>query len=217
MRRWVCPVCGQGALAPERLRQNDSRRYCLQCSAKSKFLVLRECPVVDRIRAKEAARRRERAVTKKFAKEERERLAREADALAPFQQSKKRIRDEFARLCKLKSWGRRLCPHLTMRWFRDPGFTDGVGRCYEDSKISVTLGKSSDAATVCALLLHELAHAASWCSEAHNEKFRSLFLSAAQEAYGIGTVYGDTHEDLHKAIVVAIRDEIGKKDFERLS
>lgn len=41
MKRWYCPACGDGKLAPARMADDDVRRYCLSCSAKAQRLVRR--------------------------------------------------------------------------------------------------------------------------------------------------------------------------------
>lgn len=51
MIRWVCANCGGGLLAPSRLAKNDTRRFCLDCSAGSKRLVERSAPKLERQRA----------------------------------------------------------------------------------------------------------------------------------------------------------------------
>lgn len=56
MRRWVCPTCGDGCLAPSRPRRDDVRRYCLDCSKRSGRLVERSCPANERKREASSAR-----------------------------------------------------------------------------------------------------------------------------------------------------------------
>ena len=83
MRRWVCPECGAGKHAPERLRRNDVRRFCLECSGnKAKGpLVERVCPAVERRReakaTAKAAAAAKRAESRAAAREKRK-----ADAAA---------------------------------------------------------------------------------------------------------------------------------------
>lgn len=35
MKRWYCPDCGDGLLAPQYLPRNDKRYWCLECSLTS--------------------------------------------------------------------------------------------------------------------------------------------------------------------------------------
>lgn len=58
--RWVCATCGAGANAPSRLAKNDTRRYCLDCSANSRLLVERAAPSLEKRRADRATRATER-------------------------------------------------------------------------------------------------------------------------------------------------------------
>lgn len=68
MRRWVCPLCDEGKLAPERARRDDTRTYCLACSERTGRLVRRTCIV-------KAARDVEREQREQRAREERAQLA----------------------------------------------------------------------------------------------------------------------------------------------
>ena len=61
MRRWVCPQCGVGVLAPERMRALDTRRFCLDCSRAAPLLVARESPALTAKREAAAAKRAEQA------------------------------------------------------------------------------------------------------------------------------------------------------------
>jgi len=63
MKRWVCPLCGSGKLAPSRPRKDDTRRFCLPCSEKTGRLVERTCPALDKERSvKETMRKAKKAV-----------------------------------------------------------------------------------------------------------------------------------------------------------
>ena len=66
MKRWKCPTCNSGVLAPGKPRRIDVRRYCLDCSAKSGVLVERVCPTLDKRRvvskAKSTAKAKEKRV-----------------------------------------------------------------------------------------------------------------------------------------------------------
>jgi hypothetical protein len=64
MKRWTCPKCSSGALAPRAPRRDDVRRYCLACSKKTGHLVERKCLAAEKAvavtREKMAALRSER-------------------------------------------------------------------------------------------------------------------------------------------------------------
>lgn len=44
MKRWVCPLCGAGKLAPARPAWEDARCFCLRCSERTGKLLARVCP-----------------------------------------------------------------------------------------------------------------------------------------------------------------------------
>lgn len=52
--RWVCPECKVAVLAQMKPPKDSTVRYCLPCSSKSKKLVERTCPVLDKARKKKA-------------------------------------------------------------------------------------------------------------------------------------------------------------------
>lgn len=79
--RWVCPECETAIHAPSRMRSNDVRRYCLDCSDATGFLVERACPVLDRKREASRQRSQKKAATKARRKR-RKTAAREARAKA---------------------------------------------------------------------------------------------------------------------------------------
>lgn len=58
-RRWACPKCLRGVLAPERMAADDIRRFCQHCSFApgNKRLVERVCPALEKRRAARASKR----------------------------------------------------------------------------------------------------------------------------------------------------------------
>jgi len=58
---WKCPQCGKGRRAPSRMEKDDTRRYCLPCSADAPRLIRMECPVLENRRTKAGEKKRERA------------------------------------------------------------------------------------------------------------------------------------------------------------
>lgn len=65
MKRWSCPRCGVGGLAPARPARNDVRRYCLECSKTTGKLVERVCGAAERAKEKSSARTVERRAVSK--------------------------------------------------------------------------------------------------------------------------------------------------------
>lgn len=173
-KRWVCPECGKGALAPSRLRSNDVRRFCLPCSVASGLLVERRSPALDRQRAATSAARSEQAKADRAAAA----AARQARAtvegfdLAP----------EAKRMWKaLAEWhGGASMP--TILWRRAKiriGHTTGHCR-YGSRRIVVTLG--SDLADAQETVLHELVHAVV-LQEGHSMRFWTTLRSAARKLW----------------------------------
>ena len=64
-KRWVCPLCKDGHLAPSKPRKNNALRYCLPCSGKTGKLVERDCPALDTRRKKKADAKQESAAKKR--------------------------------------------------------------------------------------------------------------------------------------------------------
>jgi hypothetical protein len=64
-RRWVCPSCSSGVMAPGRPRRDDVRRYCLDCSKKTGRLVERTCPALETKRVASRATSTAKAKTKR--------------------------------------------------------------------------------------------------------------------------------------------------------
>lgn len=205
-RRWICPKCRKGVNAPERLKRNDSRRYCLKCSGKSLTLVERECPAIEAAKVKRVEVRKAKTVKRRERHAAKASAAKAADDAAPFRDSNSKIYAEFYRLRNLNAWGRRLNPHFTIRRSRVRSHRVS-GHCWGSNRIVITIGYEDDAAAIKEVILHELAHAASRCREHHNDLFRSLNLDAAREAYGVGKV--EAHSQIWKfgqAIAAAIRE-----------
>ena len=76
-KRWVCPKCDVGVLAPIRPRKNNVLRYCLPCSQVTGKLVERFCPSLDDARNAKAAK----ADAKKAAKAEAKKAKADANKL----------------------------------------------------------------------------------------------------------------------------------------
>ena len=64
-KRWVCPLCADGQLAPSRPRKNNALRYCLPCTAKTGKLVERDCPSAAKRKEKKAALKKASALRKR--------------------------------------------------------------------------------------------------------------------------------------------------------
>ncbi len=100
-KRWVCPRCGSGVLAPSRPRRDDVRRFCLKCSQKTGRLVERTCPVLD-LKAQKKADAKRRAAARKAAARKAKRDA-ERERLRPVMESQRRRRAEHRQVERARS------------------------------------------------------------------------------------------------------------------
>lgn len=174
-RRWTCPRCGGGVLAPERPRKDDVRRYCLDCSKRTGRLVERICPALVREREQKTERR----------------VAKQADGRVKAKQRETErytvegvdLRKELARFHRLPVFATRRHrvkgePTVNWRFGKQPR-TPGHYKSWEHS-ITVTVG--SDLADALGTILHELVHA--YCEpESHGPSFWRTQQAAAREAF----------------------------------
>lgn len=200
MKRWTCPKCGVGKLAPARLTRLDVRRWCLVCSSKSPTLVERVMPARETAKAARAQRRAESraaATARETAIAQRAELVRAELAAArarPRQRAAEWLRAQVARALALTTWaaekpaGVAWPPEITIRQggpFREYASGHAWPR---QRRIVVTTGDSAgdDLAT----LVHELAHIAAppvrvgrrW--ESHGTRFRIVEAAAISELVG---------------------------------
>lgn len=181
-RRWVCPTCGAGVLAPGRMRADDTRRYCLKCSAKAPRLVERTCPALDRERETKAAA----AAARRQGKAERERTA----AVAARSAGRFDLLAEAKRIGRLPSFREQFSrdgwfPTFTFRRHREGWKAFTSGHCHPNAwpcpEITMTIGTDEFGAV--ATLLHEMTHA--WCpvGERHSTMFWTSLQRMAREAF----------------------------------
>lgn len=186
MRRWVCPTCGSGANAPERPRKNDARRYCLDCSAKTGFLVERRAPALEARRATTALRSKDRAAVKREAGRQRwivrlpdaNDVARDLDVRSELRQA---LRD-----CGFfDGWARGQAPtideiEVIIRRGQKPHHS---GRAWESSfRVALTFGKAGHEDAL-ELIYHEAAHVASQTGVGHGPEFHRRLADALQKRW----------------------------------
>lgn len=203
-KRWVCPTCGGGVLAPSRPRKDDVRRYCLPCSKKTGRLVERTCPSLEKVRAAKS----EQVTARRVAREKQDR----AQARIERQQMRERIREsaeraeheavahrsvggidlllEANRLWHLpyikqqKKWQPAL-PSIEFR--RSESKTHTSGHCWghgSRARIVITIG--TDPHDPFGTLLHEIVHAVLPDTNRHyhhDDRFWMTLRSAAREAW----------------------------------
>jgi hypothetical protein len=208
-RRWVCPACDSGVIAPDKPRKNDVRRFCLDCSKKTGKLVERVCPALTNKRAQ--------AKEKRAAKTARKRDKAKVKAT----QWPNVLQLHFSRFKKLKCWANDVKhAHLVLR--HRPGKStvrDDEASGYAkpwSGRIVVTAG--SDRADAIETLLHELAHVAAGFSAGHGDTFRSILMEAAREVLGQDTVFDKPSSGrcyhLDRVIVKAFERAMEQGSFE---
>lgn len=205
MKRWVCPRCGGGVLAPERPRKHDARRYCLTCTATSGRLVERICPALDAVRARRASGRQAVAARRR---------AREQALLGERHMVEGLdLRDELSRLCRLP-FVRRHFPvprwspvKMTVAWSSTKRWTTGHSKRH-GWHVHLGLYEGCPRHEAQALLAHELAHAI-LPGKAHGERWRRAFARIVADGYGIEWIparamEGSVH-DLQATVEHALR------------
>lgn len=188
-RRWTCDRCGVTVLAPERMRMNDARRYCLPCTEESGLLKERVCLALEKLRAEKVERRNEAAKKQRAAKKRRAAKARSAAV----DRSKDRewvdglhVPTEVARLLRLDCWLGAFKGHTpAFNLTRSKGSVFS-GRAWPGVfRMHFTIGLKCSAAEACHLLVHELAHLAAGENEGHGALFFGFHRAAVCEAYGV--------------------------------
>lgn len=175
MRRWICPTCDTGALAPDRPRRDDVRRYCLPCSQRTGRLVERTCPALDKQRATRAAATKERTAARRARDTERAVAARShngVDLLAEAKIIWRHMADHHR--------GRPM-PELRLRFTSKAYCTGNANR----QRAVVSVGRYASTASALMVLTHELAHSAApnpgdW----HDERWADCYVTAARARWG---------------------------------
>jgi len=221
MKRWKCPECDSGKLAPTRPRRNDVRRYCLPCSERTGYLVERTCPAAAAKKQRAAARRLDKAERAKVKKEKAElALAKEAG-----------VRLEYAVDFGTEEWARRwACKWLRRgaatwdstataarrlaRYFskgegitvRRRGHYYTTGVAYGSWQFALTVGTSLPDAY--ATLLHELTHLVVPGRHGHDHMWRSYFMTAAHVITGVRPKTDGklTKHSVHRAVINAFAE-----------
>lgn len=206
LKRWKCPRCNAGVLAPSRPRKLDVRRYCLPCSEATGKLVERTCPALERQRAAKAERRAAQQKGKRKSAAKQRQAAQEAAA------ARKRplvMWEAVARhLCHLAAWEgafwrrhhngrRRFDPpafrmSYTRRSWRDPDGHHGTGFGGR-WEVALRITAADDGAVEnLNLAVHELAHSAHFRAnggkvpkdQIHGPAFHDLYAAAIEEISG---------------------------------
>jgi hypothetical protein len=194
-----CPNGCPGVRAPERMRRDDVRRYCLDCSKRTGRLVKRDSPVLERRRAASVEHSQKKAATKRRAAT-RARVTAAERTDARYTVGDFDMRDALARMQRLSVFDH---THASHTWgpidFTLSRSTQAkyVGRArYWERKITCTMSRDNpDAAKALELLLHEVCHIAVNTPDhhlpngrrrrdVHGDAFKRMLIDAAEEMTG---------------------------------
>jgi hypothetical protein len=176
VKRWVCPLCNGGALAPAAPRADDVRGYCLACSKRTGRLVRRTCPSLVRERgARREAQRADAKATRAKA------TAREVAAWTACALDVRIV----ARRCWRALGQRSELPAIKLRRRVSRGT---CGRAYfGERRVVLSIGPDCDTAKLWELVLHELAHiAAPEPGEPHGFGFARMMSRGAVVLWDFG-------------------------------
>ena len=199
-RRWQCPRCGSGLLGPGRMRRDDTRRFCLSCSADTGRLVERVCPALEHKREQAKAGRAERASAQRVAERARREEREVIDGV--------NVGQEIARLIRLPALRDELPGYLRDRpveWTLDRSSNGRYsGRAWPRARIHLTLG-NVPASQVKAIIAHELAHYV-LPGVHHDGRWARCYTRVVREAYGVDIVarHGDSKYDLDARVIAAL-------------
>lgn len=187
-KRWVCPACAQGCLAPSKPRMDDVRRYCLPCSAKTGRLVRRTCPTLDKQRATRAAQAKEKRA------KQRVRKSAARDAVWVHQGCDLEV--EAKALWRAMYAEKRTVPPLPVIRLRRGTSYSRSGRAEWRIDRTATYERTVvDHVTVCfhpdrplvdvlMVLAHELAHHAAGLSARHGKRWADVYARGVLGRYG---------------------------------
>lgn len=184
--RWVCELCGVGALGPRAPRRDNVVRYCLDCSKKSGRLVERSAPVVERERAAVKEKKRA-AVARKTAAAAKRRATARQRAEDRYTYGRLDLRVELERIQKKIPELRR----VTMRVVRNR--RGGLlGSAYSSPpRVVIRPMAGTKPCEAAVLLVHELAHLMPGSHKddrgrtSHGQGFRKAMQTIVREVYGL--------------------------------
>jgi len=211
VKRWVCPLCGSGKLAPGKPARDDARRFCLPCSGKTGKLVERVSPAAQRAAAEREERRvaaaeRGRARRASRSLQERERAAAEAEVYPGV------LRVLLRRWARLNEWGADLRDLKMSVRRRADAYSTGHAY-YRAARITLTVGTSEGDGY--ATLLHEMAHHAGHRRpgpariDGHGHAYYRMLARAGEEVLGRKLeLPGPADRRVNEVLAVAFQEEV---------
>lgn len=218
MRRWECPRCEGGKIAPERPRKDDVRRYCLPCSEETGKLVERFCPALER----ERRERKERRKRKRKRKRERKRRKEKERWTVAGLDCREVLKEIMSIPVVKEHLAERNAEPFIKPLRRSKAKGGSTGRCYyADFRIALTFGWKADKASVYSLILHEVCHAGAYSPRKRGERhthhgtgFKSLLRAAVREKWGLEVPsyeYNGCYS-IDRAITKLLRQEVFPDD-----
>lgn len=221
--RWVCPLCDRAALAPERPRKNDVRRYCLTCSKKTGRLVERVAPVLAKrreqasaLRADKTTRERERETAAwTVAGEDLRKLAAKCwTALGAVIAESDTLRGRLAFSFRLDTWAARIPSIRLRRRGNGRGGSSGYARRFAN-RITLVIGHDCDRAKILELMVHEMAHCARFklstllrSDGPHGTTFNLLMTRAAAKLWDVHVSPGPRGYWASHMLVKKLREQL---------
>ena len=183
LKRWSCPQCRAGVLAPSRPRKNNVKRYCLSCSEKKGVLVERVCPSLDKKRSERKSASIKKAKTKQATIAERY-LIESYDIRKAIKPIAKMMTTQIDNILPVNMSRRKNLRNVIVQvWRKERRSSNGHAETF-GNRIHVTCGTNlSDALFV---LIHEFAHMAIGRDyrddsiKSHGREFRSVQRSAVK-------------------------------------
>jgi hypothetical protein len=195
-RRWECPRCESGLLAPGRMRRDDTRRFCLSCSAKTGRLVERVCPALERQREQAKTERTARATAQR-AKQRDRWLVSLVDAGGVERQLDVRaeLRRALTDMGYFNGWARGHKPTMDdlSVTIRRGGKRYHTGRAViAGFRVWFTFGSGASYESGMKVVYHEAAHLASPIDSGHDAQFHRILAEALQKRWP-WIVYGSVN------------------------
>ena len=221
MKRWVCPLCGSGKLAPAKPARDDARCYCLRCTGKTGRLVERVSPAAQtsRRRAEErAAVRAERGRARRATQslQERERAAAAAESYPGV------LHVLLKRWARLSEWDADIRDLKMSVRRRAESYSTGHAY-YRAARITLTVGTLEGDGY--AVLLHEMAHHAGHRRpkpariDGHGHAFYRMLARAGEEVLGrpLDLPPGPADRRVNLILGAAFQEEVSAGRLPRLA
>lgn len=189
MKLWICPTGEHAGLrAPSRMRSDDARRFCLDCTRAAGRLVKRVCPSLERKRAASSAARvkaAKKALGAVRAANERAAAAREARLTAAATVDGVDVRGAAPAMWRalmrvVDEPEERAMPEVVVH---RRGSGGGLAYAHVNRVTVSTAGV--DLASVLETMLHELTHRAVGCRHGHDRVFNRALHDAAVALWNV--------------------------------